>query len=568
MFRYKPIVRASAGSYFGCAMVGTYSTIIGWSFEDENLRDGLLGFAVKRTEFLNSTGEQIELKWLGGYKRFVSEDDGRAGDVGSLTAPFQRFRWNDYTLRPGRSYRYEVFPMRGAPGSLSRNEDPLVFEFSPTPEYDESLGVYVNRGVTAAKAYFERFGDTHPRDAFPKESAYAWLSRGLKESLLDLINSSVAGDAIHMVIYEFHDSGVAKSLKEAISRNVEVAIIHDAKAGKRSTEKTDKKFQDYELSDVAIRRDTVNISHNKLAILLQAGNPTQVWTGSANLSENAFNFQTNTALLVNDTKVAGQFENYFQSLIDNPSKAETKKNNRQFMKLINSQPNRFAHTTYFSPLSQLDILETAIELIDNAEDLVLVSAPFAVDQSILKALKNNSRAVVEYGLVNATAQRKVAELNHHNTRFYPPRNLKTFQNERWDAKAFGAHKIHAKSIIVDPYSDNPKVLVGSANFSKASCKDNDENAFLIEGDKRLAAILTTEFMRMYDHYKIRWFISEFEEENKKIRKENKRLSQLGQPTIPEKVLPKHLKEDSSWSNTAFDPTSFSHKFRDREVFSS
>ncbi len=192
-------------------------------------------------------------------------------------------------------------------------------------------------------------------------------------------------------------------------------------------------------------------------------------------------------------------------------------------------------------------METSADLISQAEGIVLISAPFGVHKAMKAALMADMTSRVQYGLANSTAGSRIADLRARATRFFPPKKLKTYAEERWDAKAFGAHKIHAKTIVVDPFSDNPKVLIGSANFSKPSCKDNDENAVLIEGDKRLAAILATEFMRMYDHYKSRWWIEELRGRN-----------------LPPNT---HLKSDKSWSETAFDPDSASHKFRDRLAFS-
>lgn len=567
MFPYEPVVRASAGAYSGVALVGTHSTIIGWSFDDTALRDGLKGFAIRRTEFSKSTDEVLELKWLGGHKRFRSEDNGQACDVGSLTAPFQRFRWNDYTLNARRYYRYEVFPMRGAPGQLTRDEVPLVFEFSPTPEDDGDLGIYVNRGVTAAKAYFQRFGDTHPSKVDPPNAAYNWLSRGLKESLLGFIASAQSGDALHVAVYEFHDTEIAKALKDAIARNVEVLIVHDAKPGKNSTKESKHIVAEFDLGNFVIERTKVNISHNKLVILLRNNSPVRAWTGSANFSENAFHYQSNTGLVVTDVNAVQNFENYFQGFVDKPTKAESKDRNRALMDRINQLPNRMAEKTFFSPIRQLDILDTSVDLISTAERMVLISGPFGVDKRMISAMKANDGAIIEYGLANATAQKKIAGLNHHNTRFFPPKKLKTYQNERWDAKAFGAHKIHAKTIVVDPYSDNPKILIGSANFSEASCNDNDENAMLITGNKRLAAVLATEFMRMYDHYKARYYIDLNEQKNREIRKENKQRVAQDLPPLPENKIDIHLKDDTSWSKTAYDQNSFSHKFRDRIAFS-
>jgi len=150
-------------------------------------------------------------------------------------------------------------------------------------------------------------------------------------------------------------------------------------------------------------------------------------------------------------------------------------------------------------------------------------------------------------LANSTAKRKIEGLRRRNTRFFTPSRLRSYMGRKWDAKAFGAHKIHAKSLVVDPWGDNPAVLIGSANFSDGSCRMNDENTLLIEGDKRLAAVIATEFLRMYDHYKIRFWINKMEEEGNSA--------------------PLFLDDSPSWSDIYYRKTQRSRKFRDREVFS-
>lgn len=109
---YQPIIRAVSGPYKGAALVGTHSVVIGWTLDDPKLRDGLLGFAIRRTDLDPETGEIMRVDWLGGYKRFEETDNGRSDDISSLQAPFQRFRWNDYTVKSTRSYIYEIFPNR------------------------------------------------------------------------------------------------------------------------------------------------------------------------------------------------------------------------------------------------------------------------------------------------------------------------------------------------------------------------------------------------------------------------------------------------------------------------
>jgi phosphatidylserine/phosphatidylglycerophosphate/cardiolipin synthase-like enzyme len=162
-------------------------------------------------------------------------------------------------------------------------------------------------------------------------------------------------------------------------------------------------------------------------------------------------------------------------------------------------------------------------------------------------LNSNEERIIEYGLVNTTAKKKIEGQNRNNTRFYTPTRLETYLGRRWDAKMFGSHKIHAKTLIIDPWGENPAILFGSANFSQASCRYNDENILLVKNNKEIVSVFTTEFIRMFDHYKSRYFINNFfSSENAEIR---------------------YLEDNGSWSDIYFKQTARSHKFRDREVFS-
>jgi phosphatidylserine/phosphatidylglycerophosphate/cardiolipin synthase-like enzyme len=58
-------------------------------------------------------------------------------------------------------------------------------------------------------------------------------------------------------------------------------------------------------------------------------------------------------------------------------------------------------------------------------------------------------------------------------------------------------------MLIDPLSDSPIVITGSANFSTASTIENDENMLLIKGNKRAADIYFTEFNRLFNHYYFR-----------------------------------------------------------------
>jgi phosphatidylserine/phosphatidylglycerophosphate/cardiolipin synthase-like enzyme len=63
--------------------------------------------------------------------------------------------------------------------------------------------------------------------------------------------------------------------------------------------------------------------------------------------------------------------------------------------------------------------------------------------------------------------------------------------------------IHSKFLLQDPLGRDPIIVTGSANFSKDSILENDENMVVIRGDLRAADIYFTEFNRLFQHYYFR-----------------------------------------------------------------
>ncbi|HET7640677.1 MAG TPA: hypothetical protein VFK47_18355, partial [Ktedonobacteraceae bacterium] len=47
---------------------------------------------------------------------------------------------------------------------------------------------------------------------------------------------------------------------------------------------------------------------------------------------------------------------------------------------------------------------------------------------------------------------------------------------------------------------------GSANFSKNSSENNDENQLVIAHQPEVVDVYLTEFMRMYEHYRFRYLL--------------------------------------------------------------
>ncbi|MBK7336470.1 MAG: hypothetical protein IPJ00_09965 [Saprospirales bacterium] len=319
---YKPVVRAktSDGKLTGAALVGVNSVLLGWSLDEKLDRKDMLGFGIRRTDYDLLSGKMIRSEWFYGNKRFSHQMDKDYGpSISTYNAPLQRFNWSDYSVSPNRSYLYEIMPYWGDPKNM-RREEALQLHIRPSQPHVGDWGVYTNRGVTSTMAYQERFNSVNPQD---DSEARTWLSRGLKESLLEIIKGAAKGDGLHICIYEFEDHDVAAALRSAVLRGVDVGIAFHAKKGSGSTGKAREEnlhmIAEHELQNNTFAREkTLNISHNKFLIYLKAGKPHTVWTGTCNFTFAGFYLQTNMALQLSHGPTAEAYEAYYQLMKTDP----------------------------------------------------------------------------------------------------------------------------------------------------------------------------------------------------------------------------------------------------------
>ena len=111
--------------------------------------------------------------------------------------------------------------------------------------------------------------------------------------------------------------------------------------------------------------------------------------------------------------------------------------------------------------------------------------------------------------------------------------------------------IHTKVILVDPLTDDPIVLTGSANYSDSSTTENEENTVIIRRDgtpagataaARVADIYLTEYHRLFMHFVFR-----------------DRASRMAEDPAAGR-----LSEDPGWSDPYYEPGSW--RERQRKTF--
>lgn len=499
------------------AVAGTYVVLLGWHLPEADC-DGLLGFAIHRTDH-----EAEEAGYLRGLKRFEASDPGFVAGATLSTAehPIQSFQWSDYAAEPGRRYTYRVVAMKGTPGALvphAETEIEVVTESPINGDHD----IYFNRGVAASQAYTRRFGDRAPDKVEPPEAAFRWLSRGLMEALEAYIDDCVPGvDALRVAAYEFHYAPVLDRVKAAVDRGVDVRLVYDARKDNPKG-KNRAAIAAAGLGAVSDERTRPKsyISHNKFMVKLHHGEPVSVWTGGTNFSEGGIYGHSNVAHVVEEPAVAAHFLRYWQKLAADPESRPLKDEVEAISSVPDEDRPPAGTTVLFSPRSSLDALDWYARLATSATDGLFMTFAFGMND-IFKDVYRNATAPFRLALMEKKVRSmkdgpaKDAEIAAIDDLRRKPENvfaigdfirtnaIDGWAKERLTGMNTHVRFIHNKFMLVDPLTDDPVVVAGSANFSDASTRRNDENMLLVRGNTRVADIYLGEFMRLFSHHAFR-----------------------------------------------------------------
>ena len=497
------------------AIAGTYDVMLAFDLQQADC-NGLLGFAIHRTD--HTEGEAY---YLSASKAFKETDPGfQAGTLFSTRDhPIQSFQWADYTAKPNHVYTYKITALKGSPAHLVPSAETLVPVVTEGPLAGD-VDIYFNRGVAASQAYVRRFGDKKPQDV-PNRKAFAWLSRGLNEALEQYVRSCIPGrHALRIAAYEFNYPRFLDLVKEVIDTGVDIQIVYDAR-------------QDYprilnQQAVLAAGLDAVSrertqpksyISHNKFIVKLLDGQPLSVWTGGTNFSEGGIFGHSNVAFVVNQPAIAEKFMQYWTALSQDPASTPLKDSVESISPLPVGLPSKGA-TVLFSPRKNLDALDWYADLALNAGDGLFMTFAFGINDQFVNVFQNGHSplrmALLEKKTrpMQAGPERDAAEQIIQNLRNMPENVfaigdfIRTNQIDGWVQESLSdlnshVRYVHDKFMLINPLSDDPIIICGSANFSDASTNRNDENMVVIRGNKRAADIFLGEFMRLYSHHAFR-----------------------------------------------------------------
>jgi len=404
--------------------------------------------------------------------------------------------------------------------------------------------VFFNRGVASSQAYTKTYGNTRIADLDPdrRKQALGWLSRDLDEALLQFVDQTRSGDRLLGCFYEFAYEPAAIALKNAIDRGVDVRLIVDAKQNGSATTPAFPREENLALlasaqipMDRVVLREarTSDIAHNKFMVHVPAGSvPTQVWTGSTNLTLGGIAGQTNVGHWVRDPATALAFQSYWDLLSSDPggragdTRSQVIAKNAAFRSAVEqlSPVPADLHavpvgvTPVFSPRRTTTVLDEYAVLLDSASREGCITFAFGVGAAFKALLSDNT---TQNAIVFMLLEKQDKPDPNHPTAFVRV-NASNNVYQAWgsylenpvyqwaretNAALLGLNShvsyVHSKFMLIDPLGDDPIVVTGSANFSDASTTDNDENMVVVRGDRRTADIYTTEFNRIFNHYYFR-----------------------------------------------------------------
>jgi phosphatidylserine/phosphatidylglycerophosphate/cardiolipin synthase-like enzyme len=538
-------VRSAPGSVTVHAIAGAYVVVLGIDVAPHRV-DGLLGFSVRRTD--HTEGER---RYLTNFRTFKANAELR-GRQSSFVNPFQAFLWGDYATKPEHIYTYDVTAMYGRPGALEPGPTATAHVIGESEDHGKHA-IFFNRGAAASQAYAERFQNRRP-DKVPYREAYKWLSRGLEEALLKFIGQAhEPGLGLRAAVYEFQHDRVLRAFRIAADAGADVKIVYDAVSRKddKTAQKNLAAIKRAGLEQYAKPRTNTQIAHNKFVVLLRGGRPEEVWTGSTNMTEGGIFGHSNVGHIVRDRVVAESYHDYWTRLAGDPERGPMRKF-ADAVAIPTRKPRR-AVSSVFSPRTRLDALDWYVRLAEGATNSVFLTAAFGLGKQIAPVMGGH-RDYLRYLLLDTERGDIEAVRREPGNMVVAGAHVGTGGWMDWiEEKLTGinnhVHYVHTKYMLIDPLSDNPLVITGSANWSDASSRYNDENMLVIRDDARVADVYLGEFMRLFNHFEMRG----------RPHPDRQPVAAAEAPQAPRGRL--YLHEDARWAEAYFEPDSPREKER-------
>ena len=324
---------------------------------------------------------------------------------------------------------------------------------------------------------------------FTEPEQYCGDPNALDSKLMDFLNS--AQDSVNACFFEIrwatrdcHPNPLETFC--AISESVQVQIISDHQFDGSNADYDTLKAHGIEVAydSMGVCPGDKNYSmHNKMCIV----DGQRVWTGSTNNTYSGCWWNNNASIVIDSPELAQAYEEEFHEMWGTilPSHSDARFHTCKFGHNPVSDTadcNGVAVEYYFSPPSYIE--NRMVAAINNAQENIYFCVYVFTSDDIRTALINaHNRGVWVEGVVDTTC---LTASGHEYYNLVSAGVPVCYVAYDWGF-------MHHKFLVVDHNTDHdPKVLLGSGNYSYSADTWNDENLLVVH-DQNVAALYYNEF---------------------------------------------------------------------------
>jgi phosphatidylserine/phosphatidylglycerophosphate/cardiolipin synthase-like enzyme len=496
-----------------------------WS-EGANYPD-FLGFAIERNPGYGRDGKAQYLLNKLDFVPITAKSVPKPSD----RAPIQKFNWWDggiVAADRGRKFTYRVTPVRGSGPNDLKLQTAAAGSAAVTvpPILDGKIASYFNRAVVSAQSFAKL-----TNGGASLEKQMDWLANGLQDAVSDILGASQGFDC---AIYHLNDQRwVLPTFKAFTGKG---SLVYFDKPADQTSQKGLKTLGAKPNISVHKRSRISGLMHDKFIVSYDHGRETSVLMGSANFTPEAMTMQANLLHIIHSPQLADLYTARANLLAGDPTTAATAKG-AGWVKVTDLPGTGIR--VFFAPEGNKGrtFLDTVTQAVAAAKSSVLFCMFTATDSALMNAIfKLGDRPDrLIYGLLN-TIDDPAKPTKSGKPRKATPISIEIFHRSQADkltlsydyfrpgtapagflpefntidVKKYSGGKgppvavhIHHKFIVIDGDTPQPTIYTGSANFSKNSESNNDENLLEISGNATLAQVYVAEFLRLYNHYRAR-----------------------------------------------------------------
>jgi phosphatidylserine/phosphatidylglycerophosphate/cardiolipin synthase-like enzyme len=540
-------------AYHDCDNVHLCWRVLNTNEKDSPL-NGCLGFKIERQRFKNNEWQPSEIlrNRVGFANEIIDLDDPNQASKPSSIRPFQRYDWTDHGANINETVRYKVVAMDiGQSNNLGTETLTEILDSGWTDKIEVSsnagdgISVFFNRG-TVMSQYVARIArenhwsavDIRKHISEIEEPLRLYLSGELRNALIKILDDTIANPfySIYAALYELSDKELIDKLCLIKARaNIVLADGSSSRQEDGHTIYVDgNKNAREKLNSAGVNvfdrmLKSKGLGHNKFLIVIdnRTDSPLLVWTGSTNWSPTGLCTQLNNGVLIENADVASIYYDQWKQLreAEDGFPATLVTSNSNSPKKAGNIDIWFTRVKRPKPAASLAIDIAALkEIIDNAEKSIHY-VMFQPGLEPLKSIFDRRNEIYVRGVVStliATNKEKftLTDGTPYTMDLKQPegvgRNFKWWIKEvtrgqfiPYNGRPGIGHAItHTKMIVVDPFTDNCKVITGSHNFSKSASVENDENFIVIQNNRNLAEHYAVASMAIYNHYRWRAYLKD------------------------------------------------------------